>query len=106
MQIHFVNNRNKEYEIAFGKKIKELRSDKKLTQEQLAVIANVEPNQIYRIENGKNGSTLSTVVAIAVALGKYPKQLFEFEFELELNQNFDVSVKEKQKRGPKVKKGK
>ena len=67
-----MNNRNKEFEIAFGKKVKELRIDKKLTQQELATLANVETNQIYRVENAKNGSTLSTVVAISVALGKSP----------------------------------
>ena len=103
MQIHYVNNRNKEYEIVFGKKVKEFRLERKLTQQQLATIANVETNQIYRVENGKNGSTLSTIVAIAIALGKNPKDLFEFDFPLELNQNFDVSINEKQKRGPKKK---
>ncbi|WP_179414597.1 helix-turn-helix domain-containing protein [Mucilaginibacter sp. E4BP6] len=98
-----MNNRNKEYELAFGKKVKELRLEKKLTQQELATIANVETNQIYRIENGKNGSTLSSIVSVALALGHYPKDLFEFDFNLVLNENFDVSVKEKKKRGPKSK---
>jgi transcriptional regulator with XRE-family HTH domain len=96
-----VNDRNKEYEIAFGKRVKELRLEKKLTQEELANIAKIETNQVYRVENAKNGATIRTIVAISIALGKYPIELFNFEFELPLNENFDVSIKDKKKRGPK-----
>lgn len=97
-----MNDRNAEFEIAFGKKVKELRLLRNLTQEELAYLAKIETNQIYRVENAKNGATLRTIVSIATALGKNPQELFDFEFKLDLNDNFEVSIRAGKKRGPKT----
>lgn len=53
---------------AFGKRIKELRKNKKLTQEKLAELINVEPQQICRIENGACFTTFDTLEKLAQVL--------------------------------------
>jgi transcriptional regulator with XRE-family HTH domain len=80
-----------EYEKALGERLKTLREDRNLSQRDLAFLAGVEQNQISRLENAKHGVTISTLIAISVALGYRLEQLFKFGFEIELNQNFDVS---------------
>ena len=42
----------------FGKRLKELRKAKKITQEQLAEIVELDPKQVCRIENGACFETL------------------------------------------------
>lgn len=54
-----------------------------MTADTVGAYARIEPKQIYRIEAGEHSPTISTVVAIANALGMHPKKLFDFEFEFE-----------------------
>jgi DNA-binding XRE family transcriptional regulator len=77
--LQYLNNRNQKYLLAFGANLKKLRQAKKLSREALAAEANIEAKQIYRIETGEHSSTISTVVAIAKALGLHPKKMFEFD---------------------------
>src|SRR3546814_11984616 len=72
--IHGVKFRFQSYIEAFGRRIRQLREEKNLTQLQLANMAEVERNQIYRLEKGIHGATLHTVIAVAVALGKDTSQ--------------------------------
>lgn len=51
-----------------GRKIKEIRESKKMTQETLGKLIGVQKAQISKIENGKN-LTISTIVKIFNALG-------------------------------------
>lgn len=81
--------RYQSYIEAFGRHVRKLRLEKNLTQAHLAILADVEKNQIHRLENGHHGATLHTVIAVAVALGKSPRELHEFYHELPLNTNFD-----------------
>ena len=76
-----VNIRNEEYIKAFGNNLKELRTAKKISRETLGAQAGIEAKQVYRIEVGETSPTISTVAAIANALGIHPKKLFDFEFE-------------------------
>lgn len=75
--------RNQPYLDAFGKNLKKIRETKKMTADTVGAYARIEPKQIYRIEAGEHSPTISTVVAIANALGVHPKKLFDFEFEFE-----------------------
>src|SRR3546814_20416556 len=77
---------------AVGRRIRQLREEKKLTQLQLANMAEVERNQIYRLEKGLHGATLHTVIAVDVALGKDPRELHDFYHELPLNPDFDFPL--------------
>jgi DNA-binding XRE family transcriptional regulator len=63
--------------LQFGKKVKELRLRKKLSQEQLAWAVGLEFSQINRIENGKINTSISNVFILAEALGVQPKAFFE-----------------------------
>lgn len=74
------NIRNEEYLIAFGKNLKKLRLEKKLSRETLAVYADIETMQVYRIETAKINTTICTVLALSKALEVPPKKLLDFKF--------------------------
>lgn len=88
-----MKNRDKEFQSAFGKHIKKLRNERDWSQQQLAAFSNIDINQISRIENGKHAANLHTIMALAVALGKYPDELLRFEFAFNLNRDFDDRYK-------------
>lgn len=54
---------------AIGKRIQQLRRDKKITQEQLSESVNLSVVQISYIETGKSRLSLDSLVNIATALG-------------------------------------
>ncbi|TNE53866.1 MAG: XRE family transcriptional regulator [Bacteroidetes bacterium] len=60
----------------FGQNVRRIRMDKGLTQEELAEGAGISQVQIARIEAGKINTSISTVVAIAKALGVKEDELF------------------------------
>lgn len=62
----------------FGKRFKELREAKKLTQEQLAEYLGVEARQISRIETGKCFTTLDNLKKIAELYNIEVKDIFSF----------------------------
>ena len=64
----------------FGKKIKEYRKNRKLTQAQLAEMVNVDDKHISCIESGKNFPSADLIERFAVALEVEPKDLFEFYY--------------------------
>jgi len=53
--------------VQFGKRLKEIRISKGLSQEQLANDADIPINQIGRIERGEINPSLSTLNSIAKA---------------------------------------
>lgn len=61
----------------FGKNVLRIRTEKGLTQEQLAEEAKISQVQIARIESGKLNTSISTVSAIADALGVQEGELFK-----------------------------
>lgn len=61
-----------------GKRIKELRKNKKLTQEQLAENVGIEQKQICRIENGACFTTFETLDKIASTLDVEITDLFKY----------------------------
>lgn len=63
----------------FGKRVRELRQKKGLSQEELSYKADLELSQINRIELGKVNTSISHVQVIADALEVEPKTLFEFK---------------------------
>lgn len=62
-----------------GQRIKELRKAKKVTQEQLAEMVNVEPTTISNIECGRNYPNISTLENILNILGSNFQEVFDFE---------------------------
>ena len=66
--------------ILFGRKIKECRKKKGLTQAQLAEFVNVDDKHISCIESGKNFPSPDLIERLATALIIEPKDLFEFYY--------------------------
>ena len=63
----------------FGKRLKEIRKSRHLTQEKLAEIINVDTKQVCRIENGFCFTTFETLQKISTALNISIYELFNFE---------------------------
>lgn len=68
-----------------GKRIQEIRKQKGMSQEQLAEIIGIEPNNVSRIENGKNYPTPENIAKIANALDKEVYELYLFNHFKPLN---------------------
>ena len=62
----------------FGRRVKELRLSKNMTQETVAWEAGIEPMQLSRIERGIINTSLSHILAVAKALGVKAKELMDF----------------------------
>lgn len=61
-----------------GKRIKELRAEKNLSQQDLAAKCNFEKSNMSRLEAGRVNVTLSTLQKVADALGVKIIELFRF----------------------------
>ena len=64
----------------FGRKIKEYRKRKSLTQAQLAELVSVDDKHISCIESGNNFPSPDLIERISGALNIEPKDLFEFYY--------------------------
>lgn len=65
--------------VLLGKRIKELRNKKGLTQEELAELVGVGERNLSKIECGNNFVTAETLSKILMALGVEAKDLFDYE---------------------------
>ena len=63
--------------IIFGLKIRELRKQKKYSQEQLANLASINKSYISQIENGKTKVSVEIINKLAKALEIEMHKLFE-----------------------------
>lgn len=61
-----------------GKRIKELRAEKNMSQQDLAAKCNFEKSNMSRLEAGRVNVTLSTLQKVADALGVKIIELFRF----------------------------
>jgi len=62
-----------------GKRIQEIRKQRKLTQEKVAEIMNIETTSLSNIENGKYYPSAENLEKIAQILNISPQILFQFE---------------------------
>jgi transcriptional regulator with XRE-family HTH domain len=62
----------------FGKRVREVRQSRGISQEQLAHNCELEYSQINRIELGKVNTSISHVALLAKYLGVTPADLFDF----------------------------
>ena len=69
-------SKEKDAVVAFGKKVRLLRKERKMSMQLLANIAEIELSQIYRIETGKINPKLTTILKIAEALEVEIRELF------------------------------
>ncbi len=67
-----------EYLILLGKRIKQLRTDKNISQAQLSFEADIQISQISRIERGLINTTVMNLVSISKVLEISLKELFDF----------------------------
>jgi DNA-binding XRE family transcriptional regulator len=63
----------------FGKRVRYLRRDRDMTQEQLAELTDLSVNSISQIETGQSSPSLETIVKIAKALEVDVGELFKFD---------------------------
>ena len=63
--------------IAIGKKIKSIREEKGLTQQNLADLCEFEKSNLSRIEAGKTNITIKNLYKISKALGVQIKSLVD-----------------------------
>lgn len=64
-------------EVQIGSRIRQMRTERHVTLEQLAAEVNLTKGQLSKIENGKVSSPVSTLTRIAVALGVSPGAFFQ-----------------------------
>ncbi len=74
--VHYISNMIKQL---LGKRIKEIRRTKKLTQEQLAEFIGIETSSISNIENGRYFPTAENLDKIIQVLQITPTELFVVE---------------------------
>lgn len=62
-----------------GEKLKQIRKEKRMTQEQLGKLIGVQKAQISKLESGSNSATISTVIKVFHAM----KARVKFKIEIE-----------------------
>lgn len=79
------NHNDKSIELlAFGRALRNIRKEKKLTQDELSLYSRVDRSYISELENGEKAPTLLTIIALARALHVKTSVLIEgYERELE-----------------------
>jgi len=70
----------------FGKRIKELRLNKKLSQEELAERIDIAERNVSKIECGSNFIRAEKIGKLAEALDVTPKDLFDFEHHKDIDE--------------------
>lgn len=75
----------------FGKRIKELRKYNRITQEKLAEMIGIEPQQVCRIEKGVCFTTIETLEKLSKVLNVDMEELFKFS-HLKLKSDLTVEI--------------
>ncbi len=70
--------------IIIGKKLKELREQQGLSQQDLSAITNMEVTAISRIENGRTNITIGTLYKICKALKCELSTVIDFSINSQL----------------------
>lgn len=63
----------------FGKRLRQVRKDRMLTQERLAELAGLSKDQISCLERGKSSTSLDRLAILAEILGVPAKDLLDFQ---------------------------
>ena len=63
--------------LVFGKRLRQLRLKRQVSQEKLAEMAELHRNYVGLMERGESNVSLLTLVALARALGVRPAKLIE-----------------------------
>jgi len=93
----------------FGKRIKQLRKEKKMTQEELSFAAGIDISYLGLIEKGNGNPTIEKIKSLADAFGCNISELFVFEndanYEKKLDQlsrNVKEHISARSKNGAKI----
>lgn len=70
--------KNEDFIKKFGQKLKQVRENRGLSQEQLSLLTEVSQSQIARTELGQVNTSISHVSVYAKFLKVEPKDLFDF----------------------------
>lgn len=62
---------------ALGDAVVKLRTERAMTQAELAMASNLHRNQIWKVEKGRASVGLDVICVVAAALGLSPVALFE-----------------------------
>jgi len=65
--------------VLFGKKLKSLREERRLTQQELAELINMQPNSVAQIEIGYKAVSFATIEKIVEKLDISYCELFDFK---------------------------
>jgi len=75
------NSHKLEFQILFGRQIKEIRVRKKLSLRQLSQRCNLDFSDIGKYEKGEINLQLSTIYELAEGLSVHPRELFDFDLK-------------------------
>ena len=78
MKVEGIMYSSSEIKILLGKRIKELRKQQNLTQEQLAEKMDIDQRNLSKIECGNNFITAETLSKLLKSLSIEPQELFSF----------------------------
>lgn len=74
-----LNDKEKQFLKLLGSKIFNLRQERKLTQEEMALVIETGHTQISRLENGVVNSKITTLLKVSEVLNVSIEELFKFE---------------------------
>lgn len=73
---------NGDLQVLIGRRIFEIRSKNKKTQNDVGFLMGIDPSEVSKYEAGKINLTLGTLIRFAQALEVHPKEFFDFEFDI------------------------
>lgn len=73
------NNNGRSLNVMFGLKLRQIRNDKHMSQEEFAWNIGVHRTYLGQVERAEKNITLKNIEKICNALGIDPKELFDFK---------------------------
>lgn len=73
------NDDDRSLNVLFGLKLKQIRNEKRMSQEEFAWTIGVHRTYLGQIERAEKNITLKNIEKICIALGLDPRELFNFK---------------------------